>query len=672
MNSKTYFLFILSILLALLVATRAGADTPEVPEPSKPAHIMSYGIKPCTSSEKWFTRTKEAEALATSVGQTSPSGSSDLTLAARPLADAPTVLAVPPLDDTWILAFSKYLQGKTSVIESFSQALALRRLAATPHERVFSEYWVSRVLLASGMVHLAEIGFKSILQEDVTRQSAPFQLAALGCMNLTKRKNGVLSYKPEIISQLKEILEYAQQIAPELRSIIWETSVHLVAAGPEFHSGDSLKRLMQTLEGAGPYEALAKGIHSSELSLQAQGNGDHQKQAIQNLQAFFAAPSLPEGLVPLKDQAYLLLGRAWYSLGGYDKAIASYRKINMRSNEWVHALSELGWSYLMAGYYREAIGVGVGVQSGALKRTFSPETVMVMAMALNEMCYFPESLKMVNKFRKDYQKSYLWLKQEALHPTASYKHAIDYARNSPETTVPGAIASEWIRSSIFLTHQDQINLALRERTTSNLLTEQGVREQTQLAREIAKELHDLRGRYASAKIRLKAGESLPSDLVKKISHVKSELARFARIKNAAPTWRQMLAHFENRIQGVTHDSVSHISNYITQVNQRMLAQLEEISENHELLEVEIFNGASDDIIWQNAHPDYKAILNKMKTGKTEAAADKVWDWGNSVGGLDGRGEIWEDEVGSLSANLHDNCESKDKYLAIKNQFQNGI
>lgn len=662
MNSRTYFLFIISILLALLAARTAGAD-PLAPQEVVPStHIMNYGIRTCTSGERWFTKTGAEYALlepgdesATSLPKGIPKG----------------------IDDTWILTFSRYLQGKMTSIESFSQALALRRLAATPHERVFSEYWVSRVLLAAGMVHLAESGFKSILQSEVTLNSAPFQLAALGCMNLIKRKNGVLALKPEVISQLTEILAYAARRAPELRSNVWETSVHLMAAGPEFHSPE----LLSILKGAGPYESLALGLYHSNIysgfnasgaNAPAKTNGESQQQTIQHLQAFFAVPNTPEGLVSLKDQAYLLLGRAWYSLGVYDKAIASYRKMNIRSNEWVHALSELGWSYLMAGYYREAIGVGVGVQSGALRHTFSPETLMVMAMALNEMCYFPESLKMVNKFKKEYLKSYTWLKQEVPHPTAGYKQAIAYAKNSPESKVPGAIASEWVRSPIFLTQQDQINLSLRERSTSNLLTDQGLKEQNRLALEVAKELRELRGKYASAKIRLKAGENLPLDLTRRIQNVKQELQRFARIKNAAPIWRVMLARFEARAQEVSADSVARISNHITQLNQRMLTQLEEISENHELLEVEIFNGASDDLIWQNAHPDYKNILSKMKASKNEASADKVWDWGTSVGGLDGKGEIWEDEVGSLSANLHDNCESKDKYLAIKNQFQGDL
>ncbi|MBI2711617.1 MAG: hypothetical protein HYX41_01970 [Bdellovibrio sp.] len=645
MTNRTYYLLILFVLLAFLVS--------QAVEASPNAYIMNYGVRACTSSERWFT--KPTPPLDAQAG--------------NPTSDP--IAAIP---EQWILTFTKYLQGKISPIEGFSQALALRRLAANSHERIFSEYWVSRVLMASGMVHLAEGGFKSILQEDPSSKSIPFQIASLSCLNMIKRKTGVLNADANLVSLLSPLKSYADPLGvPEVLAPIWETAFHLVAAGSEFQNPE----VFQALKGSGAYESLALGIFYSQQAISGHSPTESYTLVVQNLQNYFSHKSLPEALAVMRDQALLLMGRAWYSMGAYDKAILSYKKIGIRSNEWVHGLSELAWSYLMAGYYREAIGVGVGIQSGALKRTFSPETVMVMAMALNEMCYFPESLKMVNKFKKDYTSAYLWLKQEGLNtkkglPSAGYKQVISYAKNTPVTAqdqIPGRVASEWIRSPIFLTEQDQINLTIREKATSSTLTEQAIREQGHLAREIAKELRELRNKFMAAKIRLKQDEQLPVEIQKRIQNVRLNLERYARIRNAAPTWRLMLANFESRAQTIAHHSAQKISTLITQLNERMLGQLEDIAENHELLEVEIFNGASDDIIWQNAHPDFKKVVSKMKASKNEPSAEKVWDWGSSLGGLDGRGEIWEDEVGSLSANLHDNCESKDKYLAIKNQFQ---
>ena len=168
----------------------------------------------------------------------------------------------------------------------------------------------------------------------------------------------------------------------------------------------------------------------------------------------------------------------------------------------------------------------------------------------------------------------------------------------------------------------------------------------------------------SEKIKAKNGEGLSTKLLGEIDDLKRELVRFRHIKGAAPVWRKILANYQTRVPKIQKDMVDGINSEIARLNRRMYSELQEISENNELIEVEILNGASDDLIWQNAHPGYKEAAKKMKQLGGQAQADKVWNWGTTQGGLDGRGEIWEDEIGSLRADLYDNCESKDKYLAV--------
>jgi hypothetical protein len=100
----------------------------------------------------------------------------------------------------------------------------------------------------------------------------------------------------------------------------------------------------------------------------------------------------------------------------------------------------------------------------------------------------------------------------------------------------------------------------------------------------------------------------------------------------------------------------------------MHTQLQEIAENNQLIEIEIFQGASQDIIWQNAHPEYKKVAQDLNEDQKKEESAKVWDWGRAPAqSEDGeeRVEIWEDELGSFKANLFDNCSNKDKYLALK-------
>ncbi|MGZ3688034.1 MAG: hypothetical protein ACXVBW_07030, partial [Bdellovibrionota bacterium] len=92
----------------------------------------------------------------------------------------------------------------------------------------------------------------------------------------------------------------------------------------------------------------------------------------------------------------------------------------------------------------------------------------------------------------------------------------------------------------------------------------------------------------------------------------------------------------------------------------MKAQLDEITENLQLVDAEIFQGASGDIVWQNAHPDYQQVAARIT--KEANKPQNNWDWGRAPSSA---GEIWEDELGSFQADLFDNCSSKEKYLALR-------
>ena len=57
---------------------------------------------------------------------------------------------------------------------------------------------------------------------------------------------------------------------------------------------------------------------------------------------------------------------------------------------------------------------------------------------------------------------------------------------------------------------------------------------------------------------------------------------------------------------------------------------------------------------------------KLTEDTRRERASRTWDWGRTPSNMDDDGaEVWEDELGSFSANLYDNCESKDRYLALQ-------
>ena len=146
---------------------------------------------------------------------------------------------------------------------------------------------------------------------------------------------------------------------------------------------------------------------------------------IKELKRFFETPNIPVALKPYIDTAHMLYARALYGFGNYSLATEQYRMVNKKSNELAASLSELSWAYLQAERYNEAIGTAMSMQAGAMRHTFAPEGPMVMAMALNEICQYPESVRAAGVFRKHYEDAFRWLakwkengKSENLYPLA--------------------------------------------------------------------------------------------------------------------------------------------------------------------------------------------------------------------------------------------------------------
>lgn len=548
---------------------------------------------------------------------------------------------------------------KIPPVRGFAQGLALRRFAKSSEAKAFGEYWISRSLLDSGQSHIAFNGFNAIVSRPAQKETAGVQLAALECMNRIHSHYPTVAFAPELLQRFDDLRSHAA--AERRRETLWITASALFRAelSNEKPSNGRVEKILSILAGSGPYEELARGAW--------QARNREYPLAIASLTAFGSRPSLPKELDRYRDHANLMLSRVHYSSGAFEKSAESLKKVRKSSNELAATLSELSWAYLQEGKYSEAIGTAMNLQAGGMRHTFAPEAPMVMAMALNEICQYPESVRAVNVFRRHYEKPYRWLSdwQKAGGKGSLYSSAVSYLRK--QGTVPDRVASEWVRSPIFISHQDEINLLFDERKTAVTLGRSGSSEQKRVSAEIRKLHVELTARLKKHLAKKDRDENapLPKEIHDQLVALKKQIVLHGRLRNAAPVWRVLLANYQQAVPRIEKLLIERINSDLVARSQRMYHQLEEIAENNQLIEVEIYNGASQDIIWQNAHPEYKAMAAKFQGERASEAAAKVWDWGRAPSGLEDSGEIWEDELGSFKANLYDNCESKDKFLALK-------
>jgi hypothetical protein len=246
--------------------------------------------------------------------------------------------------------------------------------------------------------------------------------------------------------------------------------------------------------------------------------------------------------------------------------------------------------------------------------------------------------------------------------------AVKYVKKTPGFNVPDRVAGEWVRSPLFISSQEELNLLFDEKESTVALGKSGAREQSKIAERLLLKAKDLPKRLADAKKKMKEGDRLPSMLLSDMLTLKEMIIHYRRLQQAAPVWRTILANYRKSVPATEKKLLGAVNQDLRDRSRRMLTQLEEIAENIQLIEVEIYNGASQDIIWKNAHPDYQKVAAKLTEEHHKEQAARTWDWGRTPAGLgmdDDGAEVWEDELGSFSANLFDNCESKDRYLALK-------
>ncbi|MBS1985418.1 MAG: hypothetical protein JST16_14730 [Bdellovibrionales bacterium] len=553
------------------------------------------------------------------------------------------------LNDATVKEFEEFLLGTRAPVQGFADALALRRRSSDDKARAFAEYWMARSLEKLGFVHLSQRGFAALAARDADKSALRVQLAALECLVRIQEKYPTLELPVSVSARLArfprgEVLSQAALV--ELRKRVGEGRPHAeVQPVAELIDQEPHKRFAQILVSA--------------------NKADHEK-AIALGREFIADRSQP-GYDRYVDDVRLLLGRALFSRGQFAPAVDEFKLISRSSNALAQSLSDLSWAQLRDNRPNEAVGTAINLQSGGLRRTFAPEAPMVMAMAFNELCHFPESLKAVEYFRTAYADSYAWLQAwyaEGNQHAPLYPKAVGFLRK--EKGVPEKIASEWIRSPLFIARQDEVQVLLGAKAVAEKAEKQGVETQRQLAAKLLEMIKDIKARVDKA--RQASGESteLPHLLRQDIGKMKDLLVSYRRLRRAAEPWQAMVAADAKRSPGERKRLVAEMEKSFQDKNLRMYMTLEEIAENLHFLEVEIYQGATQDIIWQNAHPDYKQLVLTFKK-ESSVQASKTWNWGSISGGLSGTHEIWEDELGAFKADLFDNCESKDKYLSIKQQ-----
>lgn len=325
----------------------------------------------------------------------------------------------------------------------------------------------------------------------------------------------------------------------------------------------------------------------------------------------------------LKSLAAVTLGRMYFQRSEYKKSFEAYGKVDRNHALWFEATSEQAWSQIMQKDYEGAAGNMFSLHTDYFKNVYNPESYTIRTVSYLNLCQFGDGTKVLHELNRKYspiKAKVDQFKNAKINPVEVYEHLKFWLKNPDLKEVEGWPASFLIqmgRDPEFLTTQKRINQREDEISQFNKLFLELLKEQKSVVQGDNKELQAI---YKQARGSLKfAKQNATQSLNSEIMHLKATAA----------------SSLTNRAQ-------------------KMIAQLDKIMDEHELLAYELYSGAGEHLRYQSAGGE----IGKREPAQADSQKDKSMTWKF-------RGEIWEDEIGHYRSELKNVCADQTDNTASK-------
>ncbi len=470
--------------------------------------------------------------------------------------------------------------------------------------RELGDYLKARAYYREGLIHLAYQKFQTLLVQPLQPGVPLFgRMAALQC----------------VIKMQKDFptLGFGRAGVPNLVS--WIRRPDVDSSGREDISRALVVRMKEVVNAWNEKEALEivtalgkeKGYALYAQALWYQRQGQYSK-AIPLWEKLVEQNELPAPFSQDRDTLLILYARDLYEAKKFEKSADILRKVPRDSNYLAQALSDLSWALLQAGNRREAIGAAFNIQKSLLTRVYAPEAPLVASIALHEMCQYARALKNAVFFKKKYYPVLIWYNK--LTPTQKMKpYQLLTTALRKKGGVPNLVLLEWLRSPEYRAFQLEANLLFDEK-------------------KIAYQLY-------SARVNSEKGAAWVKD------------------------WKAPMPKFYNDVAVKQKALGRNMNAVLTSLTGRIAKQVAKMAENVQLLEVEIFDHAGEDMVWKNVNPEYLAWLDQQEPESRQK--DLYWEWGSMPTDPKSVDEIWEDELGWTIGSVSDECKNKEKYRTEK-------
>ncbi len=529
------------------------------------------------------------------------------------------------VDSIWEQRFQEYKKGALENIVGFSLATELRRQAKNEEQEALAEYWLGLSLYRMKLYDTAEKSFSSLSSKGRGALSV-FQEAALACLLEIVKAQPARVLPESVLAQLQNIKDQKLKTALAFRLIL---------------EGKKEANIVQAIPQESPYSLIAKTL--SSLSR------EKWMDAVEAMNVYFSSGKGAKELLEYENSLRLTAGRLFYGVQQYEQAQQQYAQVKKTSNEIVEALGELAWTHLRRRQYGEAVGVATSMQMANLKATYAPESLLVMGISYFETCHYPEATKAVESYKKQYGPILEWLKTNK----PSYA-ALKKAIKDPTTSgVPVKILGEWIRTQRFLSTQAEINDQLKINAKLESVLTSAQKTQKEKVKTLLTLVSSLKADLEKQSKR-KESDALSTGFKTGLAQLEEEMDVYDALRRAAPVWKKITAVSKKLSEEKNKWLVKNIEDKLKLTHEQMIAQLEDVADNLYFLEIEIYQKATKDLMGVSLNGKKKVEPKRENFFKAD-----VMSWGGVASTDLEKTEFWEDELGSLKAQLVNRCSKKE-------------
>jgi hypothetical protein len=539
------------------------------------------------------------------------------------------------------------IPGKLPAID-LAVGLQDRIRALSPEDRKAAEFRITHALHQSGLTRPAHAGYRALLVSDDS--SSQTKLQALTCINRLERTEPALA--------VREKREFLDKVRPFTEGKTQEGTEYLfrqfsLTLRDEPARAEPTARILEANQPDSVESKLARAFLLAQAKKPVE--------ALRILSELLANTRWPEPLERHRNAARVLAARSSFAIGQPLEAARWFRLVDKSANIAPTALEELSWALLEGERPGEAIGTALQLERGLLARTFAPEAPMVLAMSLNELCQFPAALSTVARFKRRWQPVHEWLEQFAAKPAALLPLARRVLRKEKEAGIPAMVGWELLQSPQYLA-QESLQVVLKsEARRFDEVRSRIKSEQVRLARQIVTASEELTRRIQ------REVSPLTSVTESELRKLREDWLTYRALRRSMGPVRRMSAHSASLIPSLRSGAERWLEADLQRRTKRMKVRLDEVIENLGLVEIEILDGASRDLVWQNAHPE---MAKKAQEQARARSRSKSWDWGSAFTAIDSKSgqdaeELWEDELGSHEVLVTDRCELRERHVAMQ-------